>query len=134
MRCSGVQGIANAAFLGWFLFSGLHTVAPYCVPAGIRMVSISPLYLRPAIVHVYFLPVQTRQNSPLAIDRCTCVSILHRLTSYREDAPFVPTPRATVRLQRPVRALSVYCQQHELSCRSRRRSKPRRRYQPAQGA
>ena len=39
MRCSGVQRIANDAYLGDFLFSGLLRVAPYCVPGGIRVVS-----------------------------------------------------------------------------------------------
>jgi hypothetical protein len=35
----GVHGIANAAYLEGFPFSGLLRVAPYCVPGGIRMVS-----------------------------------------------------------------------------------------------
>jgi hypothetical protein len=34
-----VQGVANAAYLEGFLFSGLLGVAPYCVPGGIRVVS-----------------------------------------------------------------------------------------------
>jgi hypothetical protein len=38
----GVQGIANPAFQKGFLFSGLLRVAQYCVPGGIRVVSISP--------------------------------------------------------------------------------------------
>jgi hypothetical protein len=37
-----VQGIANAAYLEGFLFCGVLRVAPYCVPDGIRVVSISP--------------------------------------------------------------------------------------------
>ena len=40
MRCSGVQGLANAAYLSDFLFSGLLRVAPYYVPGGLRVVSI----------------------------------------------------------------------------------------------
>ena len=39
MRCRGVQGIANAAYLEGLLFPALLRVAPYCVPGGIRMVS-----------------------------------------------------------------------------------------------
>src|SRR5215218_1146145 len=42
MCCRGVQGIANPAFLGGFLCSGLLRVAPYCVRSGIRVVSTSP--------------------------------------------------------------------------------------------
>jgi hypothetical protein len=34
-----VQGVANAAYLGDFLCSGLLSVAPYCVPGDIRVVS-----------------------------------------------------------------------------------------------
>src|SRR5215211_6291341 len=34
-----MQGIANPAYLGDLLCSGLLRVAPYCVPGGIRVVS-----------------------------------------------------------------------------------------------
>ena len=34
MHCLG-----NRPYLGGFLFCGLHCVAPYCVPGGIRVVS-----------------------------------------------------------------------------------------------
>jgi hypothetical protein len=34
-----VQEVANPAFSGGFLCSGLPHVAPYCVPGGVRMVS-----------------------------------------------------------------------------------------------
>jgi hypothetical protein len=34
-----VQGIANAAYLEGFPFPALLSVAPYCVPGGIRVVS-----------------------------------------------------------------------------------------------
>ena len=37
---------ANPAYLQGFLFSGLLSVAPYCVPGGIRLVSIQPLHPR----------------------------------------------------------------------------------------
>jgi hypothetical protein len=40
-RCRGLHGLANAPFLGDFLCSGLLSVAPYCVPGGIRVVSHS---------------------------------------------------------------------------------------------
>src|SRR5215212_8643883 len=39
MRCRGVHGLANPAFLSWFLCSGLLSVAPYCAPGGISVVS-----------------------------------------------------------------------------------------------
>src|SRR5215213_864997 len=39
MCCRGVQGLANLPFLGRFLCSALLSVAPYCVPGGIRVVS-----------------------------------------------------------------------------------------------
>jgi hypothetical protein len=41
MRCSGVQGFAIAAYLEGFPFPALLRVAPYCVPGGIRVVSMS---------------------------------------------------------------------------------------------
>ena len=41
-----LQGIANPAFLIRFLCSVLPCVAPYCVPGGVKVVSISPpIYL-----------------------------------------------------------------------------------------
>src|SRR5918998_6763166 len=39
MRCRGLHGLANPAYLSWFPFSALPCVAPYCVPGGIRVVS-----------------------------------------------------------------------------------------------
>jgi hypothetical protein len=39
-----LQTVANPAFLGLFPFSGLHGVAPYCAPGGVRVVSISLSY------------------------------------------------------------------------------------------
>jgi hypothetical protein len=39
MRCRGVQGIVNAAYLQGFPFPASLSVAPYCVPGGIRVVS-----------------------------------------------------------------------------------------------
>src|SRR5215217_9637546 len=40
MRCWGLHRLANPAFLSRFLFCGLPSVAPYCVPDGVRVVSI----------------------------------------------------------------------------------------------
>jgi hypothetical protein len=37
MCCRGVQRLANAAYLEGFPFSGLLSVAPYCVAGGISM-------------------------------------------------------------------------------------------------
>jgi hypothetical protein len=39
MRCRGLHEVANPASLGGFLCSGLLSVAPYCAPGGIRVVS-----------------------------------------------------------------------------------------------
>jgi hypothetical protein len=39
MRCRGLLGVANAAYLRGFLVSALPSVAPYCVPGGVRVVS-----------------------------------------------------------------------------------------------
>jgi hypothetical protein len=39
MRCRGVQGVANPAYLEGFPFSGLLRIAPYCAPGGVRVVS-----------------------------------------------------------------------------------------------
>jgi hypothetical protein len=41
-RCRGLHGLAIAAYISRFAFSGLLSVAPYCVPGGIRLVSIAP--------------------------------------------------------------------------------------------
>ena len=40
MRCRGLQKLANPAYLGGVLFSGLPCVAPHCVPGGVIVVSI----------------------------------------------------------------------------------------------
>jgi hypothetical protein len=55
MRCRGLLRLANPAYLKGFLFPGLLRVAPYCVPSGIRMVSISPSY--PPLPEAYLDPV-----------------------------------------------------------------------------
>jgi hypothetical protein len=41
MRCRGLLRVANPHMLGGFLCSGLLRVAPYCVPSGVRVVSIT---------------------------------------------------------------------------------------------
>ena len=46
MRCRGMQRLANDAYLSGFLCSALLRVAPYCVPGGIRVVSILSSYPR----------------------------------------------------------------------------------------
>jgi hypothetical protein len=45
MRCRGVQGVANAAYLEGFPFPALLSVAPYCAPGGVRVVSREALLL-----------------------------------------------------------------------------------------
>src|SRR5215211_6550786 len=42
MRCRGLHGRANPVYLSRLLFSDLQSVAPYCVPGGITLISISP--------------------------------------------------------------------------------------------
>src|SRR5215203_1369906 len=39
MCCRGVHGVANPAYPEGFPFPALLSVAPYCVPGGIRVVS-----------------------------------------------------------------------------------------------
>src|SRR5215207_761025 len=39
MYCSGLQGIANPAYLSHFLFPGLLRIASLCVRGGVRVVS-----------------------------------------------------------------------------------------------
>jgi hypothetical protein len=39
-----LHGFANPAYIRRFLCSPLPSVAPYCVPGGVRVVSISPSY------------------------------------------------------------------------------------------
>jgi hypothetical protein len=69
MRCRGMQGIADTAYLEGFLFSVLPSVAPYCVPGGVRVVSTSSLYPRGKVVHTKLLSVLIGQALPHAIDR-----------------------------------------------------------------
>ena len=35
-----MQGFANPAYLRGFLFSALPSVAPYCIPGGVKVVSV----------------------------------------------------------------------------------------------
>src|SRR5829696_5199111 len=51
MGCRGLHRNTNPAYLSRFRFSALLGVAPYCVPGGIRVVSISSLYSPDTIVH-----------------------------------------------------------------------------------
>jgi hypothetical protein len=51
MRRRGVQGVANPSFLKGFPFSTLLRIALYCVPGGVRVVSIAPSYLPNTVVH-----------------------------------------------------------------------------------
>ena len=55
MRCRGLHGVANTAYLGGFLCSGLPRVAQYCAPGGVRVVSMQTLYLHNAVVDILFL-------------------------------------------------------------------------------
>jgi hypothetical protein len=57
MRCRGLHGLGKRAYLGCFLFPRLPRVAPYCVPGGVRVVSMQPLYLHNIAVYVKFLSV-----------------------------------------------------------------------------
>jgi hypothetical protein len=51
MCCRGLHRNTNPAYLSRFRFSALLGVAPYCVPGGIRVVSISSSYSPDTIVH-----------------------------------------------------------------------------------
>ena len=39
MRCRGLHRLAKLPFLSRFLFSALPSVAQYCIPGGVRVVS-----------------------------------------------------------------------------------------------
>src|SRR5919107_6359153 len=39
----GLAGVCNPAYSSWLLFCALPCVAPYCVPGGIRVVSMGPV-------------------------------------------------------------------------------------------
>ena len=39
MRCRGLHGLANLAYLSGFPFSGLPSIAAYCARGGVRVVS-----------------------------------------------------------------------------------------------
>src|SRR5215210_1311502 len=68
MRCRGLQRLANPPYLGRFVISGLLSVALYCIPGGVRVVSIAPLYsLRqrlPRVDSTSFFARHPRQLSP----------------------------------------------------------------------
>src|SRR5215207_11644788 len=49
MCCGGLHGVANPAYLEGFPFPALLSVAPYCAPGGVRVVSISPTRPQPAL-------------------------------------------------------------------------------------
>ena len=69
MRCRGLHEFANTAYVSRFLFSGLLRVAPYCVPDGIRVVSIAPL-LSGRGVHPKLVQLLLRHASiTIALDR-----------------------------------------------------------------
>ena len=51
MRCWGLPEVANPVYLEGFLCLGLLYVAPYCVPGGVRVVSISPSYSPNTVVY-----------------------------------------------------------------------------------
>jgi hypothetical protein len=40
MRCRGLHRLANPLYLKGFLFPALPSVAPYCVPGGVKVVSV----------------------------------------------------------------------------------------------
>jgi hypothetical protein len=63
MCCRGVQRIANPPYLEGFPFPALLSVAPYCVPSGIRVVSIQASLLHdptPSCTHPKYAQHLTR--------------------------------------------------------------------------
>jgi hypothetical protein len=66
----GVHRLANPAYLSRFLFSGLLRVAPYCVPGGIRVVSILPSYMASTKGFVRCEGMNARRRVPSASPSC----------------------------------------------------------------
>jgi hypothetical protein len=65
-----VHRLANPAYLSRFLFSGLLRVAPYCVPGGIRVVSILPSYMASTKGFVRCEGMNARRRVPSASPSC----------------------------------------------------------------
>jgi hypothetical protein len=63
MRCRGVHRYANPAYLGRFLFSGLHSVAPYCALSGVRVVSSRPAF-QAGVLSVHLQEFQKDHDNP----------------------------------------------------------------------
>src|SRR5215216_807578 len=107
MRCRGLQGFANTAYLEGFPFPGLLSVAPYRAPGGIRVVSVGR-----AGCDNFTLPCHFKFLSPLfaCFDLLVCqVAVRLRIGSSRrrgrlEPIHFPVEEFAPARRQAPSRA------------------------------
>src|SRR5215208_1635484 len=92
MRCRGVQGVANPAYLRGIPFPRLQRVAPYCVPGGVRMVSISPSYLDKGSLVLVLRPSsqgnQEPQRRSTAASHLTVGCLSNKLYRLRESARY----------------------------------------------
>jgi hypothetical protein len=87
MRCRGVQGVANPAYLSHFLFSGLPCVAPYCVPGGVRVVSMSSAPLASAKGSLYWEAMAARLRFARSHGRSPPASGLAQAPGSRRGPP-----------------------------------------------
>jgi hypothetical protein len=85
----GLQGLANPPYLKGVPFPALLHVAAYCVPGGVRVMSISLSYPRNTFVDPKSLWVHLGQAFPHAVDRRTsqCVVPIQTLTSLNGREP-----------------------------------------------
>src|SRR5215210_1359369 len=97
MCCRGLHEVANPAYTGGFLCSGMLRVAPYCARGGVRVVSILLLCVR--------LPRNLREPcsplTPLVYSSRDAMGHAHNegLTSPLEEPPvphlLSPAPETT---------------------------------------
>src|SRR5215211_3362947 len=98
MRCRRLLGLANPAYLSRFLCSAMPSIAQYCVPGGVRVVSIE--------VHSCSTIVLTRNENPKDAQHLA----VHGSIQLTLDRYSHPIPRAPVSLRMlPRRRLAGDC-------------------------
>jgi hypothetical protein len=87
MRCRGLLGVANPAFLEGFPFSALPCVAPYCAPGGIRVVSMSSAPLASTKGSLYWEAMAARLRFARSHRRSPPASGLAQASGSRRGPP-----------------------------------------------
>jgi hypothetical protein len=108
MRCRGLQGFAQACkspYLSRFPFSALPSVAPYCVPGGIRVVSSVLIFAGhhrpPAASQIQ--PVEEGGPALPSIRRCDEAPVPSVVTACAWSSPCPRRPPCALRLPQPFR-------------------------------